>query len=432
MSRADPPILSKRKAKKYLEEAALLLKNDTKSNKKEHKERADYEWMRALLQKDLRANDVDLGVLGIPEAPQLLQKLYRGRLIDRNRSMVILANHKRITARTVCNFLGIDRVTRKTYIKTYEAGGASQLFQRQPKANRKSEDTILKGSVFSLLHEPPCNYGINRTTWIMRDLCGVLKEKGTPACPEVLRTIMKNAGYKWRKARIVLTSPDPKYSEKLERVQNILSDLSSEEVFFSIDEFGPFAIKMKQGLQRTPPGEIRIVPQIQKSRGFLILTAALELSENQVTHFFSKKKNTAEMLRMLETLLESYSSRKKLYLSWDAASWHVSKKLYERVDEINTMAVANKTPMVELVPLPSSAQFLNVIESVFSGMAKAIIHSSDYKSEEETKIAITRYFSERNEHFKQHPKRAGKKIWGKEIVPSHFSESHNCKDPRYR
>lgn len=40
--------------------------------------------------------------------------------------------------------------------------------------------------------------------------------------------------------------------------------------------------------------------------------------------------------------------------------------------------------------------FLNVIESVFSGMAKAIIHNSDYKSVSD-KAAIDRYFSDRNE-----------------------------------
>jgi hypothetical protein len=32
------------------------------------------------------------------------------------------------------------------------------------------------------------------------------------------------------------------------------------------------------------------------------------------------------------------------------------------------------------MPLPAGAQFLNVIESVFSGMARAIIHNSDYPS----------------------------------------------------
>jgi hypothetical protein len=89
------------------------------------------------------------------------------------------------------------------------------------------------------------------------------------------------------------------------------------------------------------------------------------------------------------------------------------------------------TPLVTLAPLPSCAQFLNVIESVFSGMARAIIHSSDYQSVAECKGAIDRYLLDRNQYFQSHPKRAGNKIWGKEREVPIFSEANNCKDPWY-
>jgi hypothetical protein len=36
-----------------------------------------------------------------------------------------------------------------------------------------------------------------------------------------------------------------------------------------------------------------------------------------------------------------------------------------------------------------------------------------------------------NANFHQHPKRAGKKIWGSEREPPTFSDANNCKDPRY-
>ena len=181
------------------------------------------------------------------------------------------------------------------------------------------------------------------------------------------------------------------------------------------------------------PGEFKAVPQNQKSKGSLILTAALELSENQVTHFYSDHKNTEEMLKLLEMLLINYADQACIFFSWDAASWHVSKKLYRRVEEINSpqYRAAHKTPLVKLAPLPSCAQFLNVIESVFSGMAKAIIHNSDYSSLDTCKVAINRYYAERNQHFKANPKRAGDKIWGKERVPPVFNEANNCKDARY-
>ena len=89
-------------------------------------------------------------------------------------------------------------------------------------------------------------------------------------------------------------------------------------------------------------------------------------------------------------------------------------------------------PIVKLVPLPTSAQFLNVIESVFSGMAKAILHNSDYGSVDECKAAIDRYFEERNAAYQRNPRRAGNKIWGKELVAPWFSPSNNCKDPNWR
>jgi hypothetical protein len=209
--------------------------------------------------------------------------------------------------------------------------------------------------------------------------------------------------------------------------------LTPQESFFSIDEFGPFAVKMIGGKKLIGPDEWPSVPQFQKPKGCLIVTAALELSTNQVTHFFSKQKNTVEMIRLLDLLMDQYRHQSTIYFSWDAASWHASRALYERVDEVNleTQVQRLPRPKIELVPLPSSAQFLNVIESVLSGMARAIIHNSNYASVDETREAIDRYFAERNNHFKKNPKRAGKKIWGCERVPAAFNERQNCKDPRW-
>jgi len=181
----------------------------------------------------------------------------------------------------------------------------------------------------------------------------------------------------------------------------------------------------------TAPGVQPSVPQWQKSKGCLILTAALELSANQVTHFYSTAKNTDEMVRMANALLERYADAGTLYLSWDAASWHLSKKLTAFIDEHNATAQASHRPLLELAPLPASAQFLNVIESVFSGMARAIIHNSDYESVDAAMSAIDRYFLERNQHFEAHPKRAGKAIWGLERTACEFSDANNCKDPAF-
>lgn len=349
----------------------------------------------------------------------------------RVKAMVVLAKLQGFSNQEIASFLSISRVTVRGYINDYSDGGAKNLFIRAPRT-LKSDDENVQKTIFSLLHEPPSIHGFNRTTWRMSDLKSILHSQGHDVGSDVIHTIIKNAGYRWRAAKVVLTSKDPEYRKKLENIQSILSNLQPDERFFSIDEFGPFAIKMKPGKVLVPPSTYPSIAQWQKSKGYLILTAALELSSNQVTHFYSKAKNTTEMIIMTNVLIDKYSDCRKLYLSWDAASWHMSKELIEFIEVHNVNCKIKLHPEIELAPLPASAQFLNIIESVFSGMARAIIHSSDYQSVKEAKEAIDRYFLERNQHYKDHPKRAGKKIWGMERVSNKFDPSNNCKDPAYR
>lgn len=381
----------------------------------------------------LRGDRIGLPLHGDPDAiERLLQSIHDQRRRQRNRAITVLAHEQGFPIRRISACLGLSRNTCRRYLRAYQEGGVEQLLAPMTRGPRRAECEDLKAAVFRILHEPPKNHGINRTSWIMQDLRTVLARQGFPACLQVLRQIIQGAGWKWRKARIVLTSQDPAYRDKLAAVKAILSNLAPDEAFFSIDEFGPFAVKMKPGLALDPPGPHRVVPQWQKSKGCMIMTAALELSSNQITHFYSDRKNTTEMIRMMDVLLDRYADRRTLYLSWDAASWHVSKKLQQRIKEHNATAEAAGCTRVEMAPLPAGAQFLNVIESVFSGMARAVIHNSDYPSVDAARAAIDRYFADRNQQFRDNPKRAGKRIWGSERVPSAFSESNNCKDPLWR
>ena len=118
------------------------------------------------------------------------------------------------------------------------------------------------------------------------------------------------------------------------------------------------------------------------------------------------------MIDLAEMLFNQNHGKSKIYLTWDAASWHGSDTLLTWVETLNSSKCKiGSGPKLALVPLPSSAQFLNVIEAVFSGMKRAVIHGSDYQSVNEMKSAISIHFSERNAFFKENPKRAGKKIW---------------------
>ena len=297
---------------------------------------------------------------------------------------------------------------------------------------QRYKDQTISNVIFKVMHEPPELHGFHRTNWRQVDLQAALKNIGTHVSIWTIRRVIRASSYQWRKAKVVLTSNDPEYRLKVDRIKRILSDLSDDECFFSIDEYGPFNIRLMPGKRLCAPDEFPSVPQWQKRHGTIILTGALELRTNQITHFYSETKNTGEMIKMVDVLRRKYKSLKAIYISWDAAGWHISKALGKRVEFLNGWADYDRAPAIQLAPLPSRAQFLNVIESVFSGMSRAVIHNSDFKSVDEAKAAIDLYLSDRNKHFLQHPRRAGNKIWRTEREPASFSEAHNCKDPRYR
>lgn len=394
-----------------------------------HRNTSSPTWMISLLVADNPLALLEAEFHNVPELSILARFIRNGRPRERKKAVVVIASWKKVTNRIVATCLQIPRATAIRYVRIFNRGGTALLF---PRRTRQCVDTPEeKNAVFSLLHSPPSLYSINRTSWKMEDLQRVLNLRGHRISCGRIRRIINTSGFRWRKAKAVLTSSDPAYDSKLNAIKQILSKLQNDEAFFSIDEFGPFAVKHRAGRKLVGPGEPYVVPQHQKSSGWLIITAALELSRNQATHFYSLNKNTDEMIKMAELLRTEYRACRTVYLSWDAASWHVSKRLFSRIESLNQFAARDGCPIITTAPLPAGSQFLNVIESVFSGMARAIIHNSNYDCVERAMLAIDRYFAERNLHFLASPKRAGQKIWGLERVSSQFFEGNNCKDPRY-
>jgi transposase len=340
-------------------------------------------------------------------------------------AFAILASYEGMHLRQIANIVDSKIETVMIWFMLYKHGGIPALIHKKhvvgvikAEAIKTKQDNLLK-----VLHQPPKNFNINRASWRLEDLANVYADQyGKSIGESTVKRYLKLRNYGLRKSKESLTSTDPKFREKLDFIKAVLSKLGSDEAFFSIDEYGHFGVKIKGGRSFIPKNELKIVPQIQKSKGVLLVTAALELGTNQVTHFYSKNKNTEEMIKLIELLRTQYHNKRILYLSWDGASWHNSKILKAYVKRINM----EYGPNICLAPLPTSAQFLNVIESVFSGLARAVIHNSNYATVEDCMYAIDRHFDERNAFFQANPKQAGKIIWGKELVMSQFDELNQC------
>ena len=175
------------------------------------------------------------------ERVRLLQSVQAARTQRLDRQ-VRLSEAARLAIVDVINTASIPKrlaaadagVARSTYYRWRERTRLSRSLQEQPskpKYVKLTDRDCLKEAVFKLLHSPPSDHGFNRTTWKVDELQQAVKKMGLTLGKHAISEIIKKAGYRWLKAKKVLTSRDPDYRAKLDNIQRILGNLATNEGF---------------------------------------------------------------------------------------------------------------------------------------------------------------------------------------------------------
>lgn len=312
-----------------------------------------------------------------------------------------------------CAATSLSTASVERWLSANRVAGRSGI---EPKKHRHK--AIIEGwnrtkQLLEIFHSSPSSHGINRTSWTGEALVQAYKTRwGDTIAAGTARRHIAQCGYTYRRAKNVLTSSDPQYHKKLHSILETLHSLKEDETFFFVDELGPVRVRRHGGRSYMKRDSIAMVPKIQPNKGSVCLVGALCARTNQVSWLYCTSKDSRAMIDITEMLFNQYHGMRTLYLTWDAASWHSSEEFVTWLNAFNGVSLEQGDgPIINVLPLPSNAQFLDVIESVFSGMKKAVIHNSNYQSPDEMKKAISRHFCERNAFFSENPKRAGKKIW---------------------
>jgi hypothetical protein len=90
LSRADPPVISPARTQQFFRDAGRVISVTPKPDRRAQARQAAFEWMRALLQKEISLDALRREIGDVPDIAILLGRLYSGRLSDRNRSMATL------------------------------------------------------------------------------------------------------------------------------------------------------------------------------------------------------------------------------------------------------------------------------------------------------------------------------------------------------
>jgi putative transposase len=200
----------------------------------------------------------------------------------------------------------------------------------------------------------------------------------TLVSPETVRRHLHRLGYRVTRPVLTISSPDPEYQAKVQYLQACQEQARQGKlVLLYQDEFD---LNLLPGVIRcwTRRGEQRKVPtpgQNVKRYGF----GAVNFLSGQLTHCFGERKNSDGFCALVEQIVREYCPGEdytgpKVAIVVDNYIIHRSKK---------TRAVLEQyTDRLLVVPLPSYAPKLNVIELLWKHLRRRVTHNHLFESME--------------------------------------------------
>lgn len=123
------------------------------------------------------------------------------------------------------------------------------------------------------------------------------------------------------------------------------------------------------------------------------LLAFYDVHDDVLEGVVHKRKTCRDLLQTWKRLRWCYPNNERIFLVMDNLSSHWNKTLVQYAQE----------NLINLVPTPTYASWLNAIEAHFTPLKKFCITNSDDRSHQARRKRIYRYLSIRNRERNNHP-----------------------------
>lgn len=124
----------------------------------------------------------------------------------------------------LATLFALSRPTVRDYLHRYTRGGVAGL-ARQYGPGRPVKVPLTKAEWEELLHRSPCQFEQLQTaarTWTQALLVDyVAVYHGIRIAQSTLATVFKRLGIRWNRGKLKVTSPDPLYTVKRERIETL-------------------------------------------------------------------------------------------------------------------------------------------------------------------------------------------------------------------
>lgn len=297
------------------------------------------------------------------------------------RARILLALDEGATVTEAAERLHVSRPTIYSWKRRYANEGLDGLSDR-PRPGRPTtldEETIREVLFLTTQRIPK-----EATHWSTR-----LMAKYADVSQWQVRKVWAAADLKPHRLQNFKISNDPNFAEKVIDVVGLYLDPPENAMVLSVDEKTQIqALDRTQPLLPLRPGQIERRTHDYKRHGTTSLYAAFDVATGHVTGRITKRHRSKEFIDFLRQIDRSTPDDLDLHLILDNSSTHKTEAVSEFLEA---------HPRFHFHFTPTSASWLNAVETWFSQLERRAIHRGVFTSVDELRKEIRRYIEVHNE-----------------------------------
>lgn len=297
------------------------------------------------------------------------------------RAQIVLKSTEGKTANEVAESLGVSTVTVQKWRSRYRRDGLRGL-EDSPRAGRPTKLTAsVTKRVLDLTTKRIPKEATHWSTRLMAKYAGVSQWQ--------VRQIWEAANLKPHRLRTFKISNDPHFSEKVIDVVGLYLNPPDGAVVLSVDEKTQIqALDRTQPLLPLKPGQIERRTHDYKRHGTASLYAAFDVATGEVLGRVTRRHRSREFVAFLRQIESKIPADLAIHLIIDNSSTHKTALVRKFL---------KAHPRFHFHFTPTSASWLNAVESWFSQLERRSLYRGVFTSVADLRGELKRYIKIHNE-----------------------------------
>jgi transposase len=296
------------------------------------------------------------------------------------RARVVLRAADGVANERIAAELGVALMTVKLWRRRYTHAGLDGLTDAPRPGHPPTYTRADRDRLVALTMGPPPE---GTTHWSVRRMA-----ERVDMSPSTVHRIWKELGYKPHRTETFKFSTDPALEDKIRDVVGLYLDPPAGAIVLSVDEKTQIqALDRTQPLLPMRPGQVERNTHDYTRHGTTCLFAALEVGNGQVTHETRERHAGADFLAFMRRVARAYPQG-DLHVVLDNVSTHTTP---------DVKAWLARHPRITFHFTPTSASWMNQVETWFGILTRQAIRRGSFKSVKELVAMIETFTRQWNE-----------------------------------